>query len=194
MISPFSRRNSGSQSSDAESPWQSDEEDLFAEGAAAKDHGFLKTGQWAAGGADSAGNERLERDALAPGGEAGAGRGGQRARRLWMGAGPSKGEALEQEVLRLDSRYRELVRQGRLVDASEHLEKSLFTRTEMFGADSVEVEKAARALVTHYNTAGMMLLQAGNFKLANKLLRKAEILTCRNGTNREQVISLVTFT
>ena len=193
MISPFSRRGGGSQSSDAESPWQSDEEDLFAEGAGAPDPGFRKTGQLAAGG-DFAGNARPERDALAPGGETGAGRGGQRARRLWMGAGPSKEEALEQEVLRLDSRYRELVRQGRLVDASEHLEKSLFTRTEMFGADSVEVEKAARALVTHYNTAGMMLLQAGNFKLANKLLRKAEILTCRNGTNREQVISLVTFT
>lgn len=194
MISPFSRRSGGSQSSDAESPWQSDEEDLFAEGEGAPDHGFRKTGQWAAGGADSAGNARPERDALAPGGKVGPGRGGQRARRLWMGAGPSKGEALEREVLRLDSRYRELVRQGRLVDASEHLEKSLFTRTEMFGADSVEVEKAARALVTHYNTAGMMLLQAGNFKLANKLLRKAEILTCRNGTNREQTISLVTFT
>jgi hypothetical protein len=41
------------------------------------------------------------------------------------------------------------VRQGHLVDACEHLEKSLFTRTNMFGADSVEVEKAARAFVTH---------------------------------------------
>jgi hypothetical protein len=47
----------------------------------------------------------------------------------------------------------------------------------MFGAESEEVERAARALVTHYNTAGMMALQAGNFKLSSELLRKANVLT-----------------
>jgi len=51
------------------------------------------------------------------------------------------------------------VRQGRLVEASESLEQSLFARVNFFGAHSEEVEKAARALVTHYNTAGMMALQ-----------------------------------
>jgi len=182
MLSPFARDSSPS---DGEAPWQSDEEDLFAEGAGVgpEPGARQQTGQAAGAGSlpASPGSEHPARAALAPGDDAGARRGGQRARRLWMGAGPSAGEALEQEVLRLDSKYRELVRQGRLVDASEHLEQSLFTRSKMFGADSLEVEKAARALVTHYNTAGMMSLQAGNFKLAFQLLRKAEILTGKNG-------------
>ena len=57
-------------------------------------------------------------------------------------------------------RYWELVRQCRLVDASEHGKKAFFLyahRDNWCGADSVEVEKAARAFVTHYSTAGMML-------------------------------------
>ncbi len=52
----------------------------------------------------------------------------------------------------------ELVRPANWSTRASNWKRGPFTRTEMFGADSVEVEKAARACVTHYNTAGMMLL------------------------------------
>ena len=150
--SPISRIHDGESSTH----WQSDEEDLFAEG----------------GAGDLQGNLPVK----------GLGDGGtRRPRRLWWDAGRRAGEAADEEVLLLDNKYRELVRRGRLVEASEYLEKSLFARLSMYGAESAEVERAARALVTHYNTGGMMALQAGNFKLSFKLLRKADVITGKDG-------------
>ena len=199
MLSPFGGGDSpmfAAGEGEDSSAWQSEEEDLFVDDKSAEDEGARFTQMGAAaeisshtsksgGGLHSS----MQSDARAQ----------VRARRMWRGvpgaqfgtisstgiisnaARQQSEEALEREVLSLDSKYRELVRRGYLVDASEHLEKSLFARVKMFGADSAEVDKAARALVTHYNTAGMMLLQAGNFKLSFELLRKGDVLTGKHG-------------
>ena len=178
----------------AESPvgWQSDEEDLFGRRGSSRAAGREGGGGRKGKGAPSLGREpvagkvRHASEGIGAAENAGVGRGGEgaaRTRRQWMvGAGlREQEEALEREVLQLDAKYRQLVRQGRLVEASEHLEQSLFSRVKMFGAHSAEVEKAARALVTHCNTGGMMALQAGNFSLALQQLRKADVLTSRHG-------------
>jgi tetratricopeptide (TPR) repeat protein len=171
MLSPFQLRGGADGSETAESPvWESEEEDLL--GPDADDAGEVGEGF------------PRKRSAVPIGGpvpEAEPASSPERRRWHEVGRKRMEAEALEQEVLNLDSKYREFVRQGRLVDASDHLEKSLFARVKMFGTDSCEVERAARALVTHYNTAGMMALQAGNFKLSFQLLRKADVLTGKNG-------------
>jgi tetratricopeptide (TPR) repeat protein len=191
MLSPFGGGESpmfAAGEGEDSSAWQSDEEDLFVDEKSAEDEGARFTQMGAAAEISSHTSK-----------SGGLHSSMQSERRMWRGvpgaqfgtisstgiisnaARQQSEEALEREVLSLDSKYRELVRKGYLVDASEHLEKSLFARVKMFGADSAEVDKAARALVTHYNTAGMMLLQAGNFKLSFELLRKGEVLTGKHG-------------
>ena len=88
--------------------------------------------------------------------------------------------AMQVEVLRIDAAYRLAANQGRVMEAGDLLERSLFVRVDVFGPSSPEADSACRALVTHFNSAGMQALHASNFTLAFELLRKAEVLTRKN--------------
>ena len=85
------------------------------------------------------------------------------------------------EILKLDAAYRLAANNGRVMEAGDLLERSLFVRVDVFGPGSPEADSACRALVTHFNSAGMQALHASNYPLAFELLRKAEVLTRKSG-------------
>ncbi|KAJ1494762.1 hypothetical protein T484DRAFT_1877194 [Baffinella frigidus] len=98
-----------------------------------------------------------------------------------MTRGHGGDSAKQIEILKLDAAYRLAANNGRVMEAGDLLERSLFVRVDVFGPGSPEADSACRALVTHFNSAGMQALHAANYPLAFELLRKAEFLTRKSG-------------
>jgi len=90
-------------------------------------------------------------------------------------------EQLEQraelETLKLlDEKAVQLQKDGKYVEALTCMERGLVMRQHFFGSDSEEVWDACKSVGELCNFLAMSKLQAGESKLAEQLLKKAEIL------------------
>ena len=76
----------------------------------------------------------------------------------------------------LDEKSVRLQKEGRYLEALKCLERGLVLRQHFFGVNSDEVWQACKIVGELCNLLAMMYLQQGDFKMTEKLLKKAEIL------------------
>lgn len=87
------------------------------------------------------------------------------------GLAPDEVEDLKRRLRQHDQMYATMQQQGKPFEALEHLEKGLFVRKELHGADHPEVGKVCQVFTTSCNTLAMNSLQRG----------MARILPCQGG-------------
>jgi tetratricopeptide (TPR) repeat protein len=80
--------------------------------------------------------------------------------------------------------------EGKSFEALEFLEKGLFLRKELLGADHPEVSKVCQVFTTSCNTLAMNALQKENFMVAFELLKKGDILTSSGGYIHDKKIRM----
>ena len=78
-----------------------------------------------------------------------------------MGLAPDEVEDLKRRLRQHDQMYATMQQQGKPFEALEHLEKGLFVRKELHGADHPEVGKVCQVFTTSCNTLAMNSLQRG---------------------------------
>ena len=91
--------------------------------------------------------------------------------------GPAERAALQ----RIDEACAQLQQSGNYLEALECMERGLVLRQHFFGAESEEARGACRAVGGMCNLLAMSFLQRQDFCTALELLRKAEVLTDRDG-------------
>jgi len=87
------------------------------------------------------------------------------------GLAPDEVDDLKRRLRQHDQMYATMQQQGKPFEALEHLEKGLFVRKELHGADHPEVGKVCQVFTTSCNTLAMNSLQRGTLQ---SVLARAE--------------------
>lgn len=97
---------------------------------------------------------------------------------------------LKKRIRSFDMMYARHQQEGKSFEALEFLEKGLFLRKELLGAEHPEVSKVCQVFTTSCNTLAMNALQKENFMVAFELLKKGEILTSSGGYIHDKKIRM----
>jgi tetratricopeptide (TPR) repeat protein len=106
------------------------------------------------------------------------------------GDADSQIQDLKKRIRSFDMMYARHQQEGKSFEALEFLEKGLFLRKELLGAEHPEVSKVCQVFTTSCNTLAMNALQKENFMVAFELLKKGEILTSSGGYIHDKKIRM----